>query len=211
MSDGETRRRDFIREIVRGDLAAGRTASVVTRFPPEPNGYLHIGHAKSICLNFGIAGEFGGRCNLRFDDTNPEKEEEEYIEAIREDVSWLGHDWGEHLHFASDYFETLYEWAVHLVVHGLAYVDDQTADEIRETGPLGMGGIYVREDVGGSALGRLDAVLIFEFLHPHRIPHVAADAVKLMAQDRPKILTFRVRFDPADHVVERLPGCSALG
>ena len=132
MSDGETRRRDFIREIVRGDLAAGRTASVVTRFPPEPNGYLHIGHAKSICLNFGIAGEFGGRCNLRFDDTNPEKEEEEYIEAIREDVSWLGHDWGEHLHFASDYFETLYEWAVHLVVHGLAYVDDQTADEIRE-------------------------------------------------------------------------------
>ncbi|MCB2012016.1 MAG: glutamine--tRNA ligase, partial [Geminicoccaceae bacterium] len=89
-------------------------------------------HAKSICLNFGIAGEFGGRCNLRFDDTNPEKEEEEYIEAIREDVSWLGHDWGEHLHFASDYFETLYEWAVHLVVHGLAYVDDQTADEIRE-------------------------------------------------------------------------------
>ena len=126
-------RRDFIREIVAADIAAGRVAIPVTRFPPEPNGYLHIGHAKSICLNFGIAQEFGGRCHLRFDDTNPEKEEQEYIDAIEADVRWLGFDWGEHLYHASDYFEQLYAWAVHLVEHGLAYVDDQTADEIRET------------------------------------------------------------------------------
>jgi glutaminyl-tRNA synthetase len=124
--------RDFIREIIRDDLAAGRVSSVVTRFPPEPNGYLHIGHAKSICLNFGVAAEFGGRCNLRFDDTNPVKEEVEYIEAIGADVRWLGFDWGEHLHYASDYFEQLYEWAEHLIGQGLAYVDDLTADEIRE-------------------------------------------------------------------------------
>ncbi|HEX5589386.1 MAG TPA: glutamine--tRNA ligase, partial [Candidatus Limnocylindrales bacterium] len=126
-------RRDFIREIVAADVAAGRVAAPVTRFPPEPNGYLHIGHAKSICLNFGIAEEFGGRCHLRFDDTNPEKEEQEYIDAIEADVRWLGFDWGEHLYHASDYFEQLYAWAVHLVELGLAYVDDQSADEIRET------------------------------------------------------------------------------
>ena len=105
---------------------------VVTRFPPEPNGYLHIGHAKSICLNFGIAREFGGRCHLRFDDTNPMKEEQEYIDAIEADVRWLGFDWGEHLYFASDYFEQLYEWAVDLIKAGKAYVDDLIADEIRE-------------------------------------------------------------------------------
>ena len=124
--------RDFIREIVRGDLAEGRVVGVVTRFPPEPNGYLHIGHAKSVCLNFGVAMEFGGHCNLRFDDTNPVKEEVEYIEAIGADVRWLGFDWGEHLHYASDYFEQLYEWAEHLIGGGHAYVDDLTADEIRE-------------------------------------------------------------------------------
>jgi glutaminyl-tRNA synthetase len=126
-------RRDFIREIVAADLAAGRIARPVTRFPPEPNGYLHIGHAKSICLNFGIAAEFGGRCNLRFDDTNPVKEEQEYLDAIERDVRWLGFDWGDGLYHASDYFEQLYAWAVHLVERGLAYVDDQSADEIRET------------------------------------------------------------------------------
>jgi glutaminyl-tRNA synthetase len=104
----------------------------VTRFPPEPNGYLHIGHAKSICLNFGIAQEFGGRCHLRFDDTNPVKEEQEYIDAIEADVRWLGFEWGEHLYHASDYFERLYEWAVYLVRHGKAYVDDLSATEIRE-------------------------------------------------------------------------------
>ena len=126
-------RSDFIREIVAADLRTGRHTSVVTRFPPEPNGYLHIGHAKSIALNFGIAAEFGGHCNLRFDDTNPVKEEQEYLDAIQADIRWLGYDWGEHLYHASDYFEQLYAWAVHLIEHGLAYVDDQSADEIRET------------------------------------------------------------------------------
>ncbi len=124
-------RRDFIREIVAADVAAGRIAVPVTRFPPEPNGYLHIGHAKSICLNFGIAQEFEGRCHLRFDDTNPVKEEQEYLDAIEADVRWLGFDWGEHLYHASDYFEQLYEWAVHLIRTGHAYVDDLSADEIR--------------------------------------------------------------------------------
>ncbi|MCH8918740.1 MAG: glutamine--tRNA ligase, partial [Proteobacteria bacterium] len=123
---------DFIRTAVRDDLDAGRMPTVVTRFPPEPNGYLHIGHAKSICLNFGIAQELGGRCHLRFDDTNPAKEEEEYIEAIKTDVAWLGFDWGEHLHHASDNFDQLYRWAEHLIKAGDAYVDDQSAEEIRE-------------------------------------------------------------------------------
>jgi glutaminyl-tRNA synthetase len=123
--------RDFIRDIVKDDLAAGRVKEVVTRFPPEPNGYLHIGHAKSICLNFGIAGEFGGRCNLRFDDTNPAKEEQEYIDAIERDVRWLGFDWGEHLHHASDYFEQLYAWAEDLIRAGKAYVDDQNPTQMR--------------------------------------------------------------------------------
>ena len=122
---------DFIREIIRSDVASGRHREVVTRFPPEPNGYLHIGHAKSICLNFGVALQFGGRCHLRFDDTNPTKEEMEYIESIMRDVRWLGFDWGEHLYFASDYFEQLYEWAEHLITAGRAYVDDLSAEEIR--------------------------------------------------------------------------------
>ncbi|HKZ92223.1 MAG TPA: glutamine--tRNA ligase/YqeY domain fusion protein [Candidatus Limnocylindrales bacterium] len=125
-------RGDFIRDIVSADLAAGRVSSVVTRFPPEPNGHLHIGHAKSICLNFGIAQEFGGRCHLRLDDTNPATEEQEYIDAIERDVRWLGFDWGEHLYHASDYFEQLYAWAVHLIETGLAYVDDLTGEEIRQ-------------------------------------------------------------------------------
>jgi len=123
--------RDFIRDIIKADLDAGRVKEVVTRFPPEPNGYLHIGHAKSICLNFGIAQEFGGRCHLRFDDTNPVKEEQEYIDAIERDVRWLGFDWGQHLYHASDYFEQLYGWAEDLIRVGKAYVDDQTQDEIR--------------------------------------------------------------------------------
>src|SRR5579862_2889993 len=124
---------DFIRDIVRADLQSGRHTSAVTRFPPEPNGYLHIGHAKSIALNFGIAEEFGGHCNLRFDDTNPTKEAQEYIDATERDVRWLGFDWGTHLHHASDYFEQLYEWAEHLIRAGKAYVDDQTQDELRLT------------------------------------------------------------------------------
>ncbi len=125
-------RADFIREIVAADVRSGRHSTIVTRFPPEPNGHLHIGHAKSICLNFGIARDFGGRCHLRFDDTNPVKEEQEYIDAIERDIRWLGFDWGEHLHHASDYFEQLYDWAVHLIRNGDAYVDDLSADEIRE-------------------------------------------------------------------------------
>ncbi len=122
---------DFIRDIVRADLQSGRHKTVVTRFPPEPNGYLHIGHAKSICLNFGIAEEFAGHCNLRFDDTNPAKEEQEYIDAIERDVRWLGYDWGKNLYYASDYFERLYEWAEHLIRAGKAYVDDQSQEEMR--------------------------------------------------------------------------------
>ena len=125
--------RDFIRDIVQADLDAGRVQTVVTRFPPEPNGFLHIGHAKSICLNFGIAQEFGGRCHMRFDDTNPTKEEQAFIDAISYDVRWLGFDWGEHLYHASDYFEQLYAWAEHLIASGLAYVDDQSPDQMRET------------------------------------------------------------------------------
>ena len=125
--------RDFIRDVIQVDLNAKRYASVVTRFPPEPNGYLHIGHAKSICLNFGVAEEFGGRCHLRFDDTNPTKEEQEYIDAIERDVRWLGFDWGEHLYYASDYFERLYEWAEYLILNAKAYVDDQSQDEMRAT------------------------------------------------------------------------------
>ncbi|MGJ4893246.1 glutamine--tRNA ligase/YqeY domain fusion protein [Bradyrhizobium sp. HKCCYLRH3099] len=123
--------RDFIRDIVQADLDSGKHKTVVTRFPPEPNGYLHIGHAKSIGLNFGIAKEFGGRCNLRFDDTNPTKEEQEYIDSIQADVRWLGYDWDDNLFYASDYFERLYEWAEGLIKAGLAYVDDQTQEEIR--------------------------------------------------------------------------------
>src|SRR5437588_10423821 len=123
--------RDFIRDIVAADLQSGRRKEVVTRFPPEPNGYLHIGHAKSICLNFGVAEEFGGRCHLRFDDTNPTKEEQEYIDAMERDVRWLGFDWGRHLYHASDYFEQLCEWAEHLIRAGHAYIDDTSPDEMR--------------------------------------------------------------------------------
>lgn len=122
----------FVREIIKDDVAAGRVTQVVTRFPPEPNGYLHIGHAKSICLNFGMAAEFGGKCNLRMDDTNPVKEEDEYIEAIQEDLRWLGFDWGGKTHHASDYFDQLYAWAEHLIEAGKAYVDDLNAEEMRE-------------------------------------------------------------------------------
>ena len=133
MTTTESRAPDFIREIVAEETASGKwDGRVVTRFPPEPNGYLHIGHAKSICLNFGVAVEFGGKCNLRFDDTNPTKEEVEYVESIKQDIRWLGFDWGETTYYASDYFEQLYEWAIQLIQAGKAYVDDLSADEIRE-------------------------------------------------------------------------------
>ncbi len=123
--------RDFLRDIIQADLEANRHAQPVTRFPPEPNGFLHIGHAKSICLNFGIAQEFGGRCHLRFDDTNPVKEEQAFIDAIQRDLRWLGFDWGSHLHHASDYFQQLYDWAEHLIRTGHAYVDDLPVEEMR--------------------------------------------------------------------------------
>jgi len=124
---------DFIRDIIREDIASGKYGGRVhTRFPPEPNGRLHIGHARSICLNFGVAEEFGGKCNLRFDDTNPSKEEVEYVEAIQDDVRWLGYDWEDRLYFASDYFEQLYEFAEQLILKGKAYVCDLSPDEVRE-------------------------------------------------------------------------------
>ncbi len=134
MADSEARERPshFIRDEVVKDLAAGRFTGVVTRFPPEPNGYLHIGHAKAICLDFGLAREFGGRCHLRFDDTNPTKESQEYVDSIIRDVRWLGFDWGEHLYYASDYFPRLYDWAVQLIEAGRAYVDELSAEEMRE-------------------------------------------------------------------------------
>jgi glutaminyl-tRNA synthetase len=128
----EKERTDFIREAVKEDLRTGRFDRVHTRFPPEPNGYLHIGHAKAICIDYGIAEEFGGLYNLRFDDTNPVKEEVEYVESIMEDIRWLGFDWGDRLFYASDYFEQLYEYAVQLIKKGKAYVCDLSADEIRE-------------------------------------------------------------------------------
>ena len=132
-SPRETPARDFIREIVAEDRQAGKNGGrVLTRFPPEPNGYLHIGHAKSICLNFGVALEHGGHCNLRFDDTNPTTEDLEYVEAIMADVKWLGFDWGQGLYYASDYFDQIYDCAVHLIRTGHAYVDSLSADEIRE-------------------------------------------------------------------------------
>ena len=128
-----TIRSDFIRDIIKEDIKNNKNdGRVVTRFPPEPNGYLHIGHAKSFCLNFGVAEEFGGHCNLRFDDSNPTKEKEEYVESIKEDIRWLGFDWREREYYASDYFEKLYEWATQLIKDGKAYVDDLSADEIRE-------------------------------------------------------------------------------
>ncbi len=133
---------NFIRTMISEDLESGRYDQVVTRFPPEPNGYLHIGHAKSFSLNFGLAEDFGGRCHLRFDDTNPVKEDDEFVEAIKADVRWLGFDWGEHLHFASDYFDQLYAWAIQLIKAGKAYVDSQSADEMRENrGTLTQPGI----------------------------------------------------------------------
>lgn len=131
-AEEKKRSSNFIRDIIKKDLEDGKIEKVVTRFPPEPNGYLHIGHAKSININFGLASEFEGKCHLRFDDTNPSKEEQEYVDSIMEDIKWLGFSWGENLFFASNYFEQLYEWAIYLIKQGKAYVCDLTADEVRE-------------------------------------------------------------------------------
>ncbi|MEE3189719.1 MAG: glutamate--tRNA ligase family protein, partial [Pseudomonadota bacterium] len=123
---------NFIAKIIQEDLDAGRVQSVQTRFPPEPNGYLHVGHAKSICLNFGVAEQFDGACNLRFDDTNPEKESQEFIDAIKDDITWLGYQWKGDIHYASDYFDQLHDWAVELIKADKAYVCDLNAEEARE-------------------------------------------------------------------------------
>ncbi|TKB54500.1 glutamine--tRNA ligase [Ferrimonas aestuarii] len=130
--DNDVRPSNFIRNIIDADLASGKHSEVHTRFPPEPNGYLHIGHAKSICLNFGIAQDYQGKCNLRFDDTNPEKEDVEYVESIKQDVQWLGFEWDGDIHYSSDYFDTLYQYAIELIIKGLAYVDELSPEEIRE-------------------------------------------------------------------------------
>jgi hypothetical protein len=145
MEEKKDLKTDFIREIIRDDIRTGKNGgAVVTRFPPEPNGYLHIGHAKSICLNFGIARDFGGRCHLRLDDTNPAKEETEYIESIKEDVAWLGFDWGQHLYYASDYYDRIYGYAVELIQKGKAYVCNLTPDQVREYRGTAVDGYSVR-------------------------------------------------------------------
>ncbi|EVU16444.1 glutamine--tRNA ligase, partial [Vibrio parahaemolyticus V-223/04] len=132
MSEADARPSNFIRQIIDKDLADGKHTSVHTRFPPEPNGYLHIGHAKSICLNFGIAQDYQGQCNLRFDDTNPEKEDIEYVESIKKDVNWLGFEWDGEVCYSSNYFDKLYEYAIELINKGLAYVDELSPEQIRE-------------------------------------------------------------------------------
>lgn len=129
--DGEVKPLNFLEEIIENDIKSGKLKTIMTRFPPEPNGYLHIGHAKAICLNFGLAKKYGGNTNLRFDDTNPVKEDTEYVDSIKDDIRWLGFDWANEL-YASDYFEQLYKWAIALIEKGLAYVDDQTQEEIRQ-------------------------------------------------------------------------------
>lgn len=132
MNEADTRPTNFIRQIIDEDLATGKHTHVHTRFPPEPNGYLHIGHAKSICLNFGIAKDYQGQCNLRFDDTNPVKEDVEYVNSIQEDVKWLGFNWSGNVKYSSDYFDDLYQYAIELIKKGLAYVDELSPDAIRE-------------------------------------------------------------------------------
>ena len=125
----EVKKLNFLEEIIENDLKTGKVDSILTRFPPEPNGYLHLGHAKSLCINFGLAQKYGGKTNLRYDDTNPTKEDTEYVDAIKEDIKWLGFQWEKEL-YASDYFDQLYEWAEDLIKRGLAYVDDETQEEI---------------------------------------------------------------------------------
>ena len=127
----EPKKLNFLEEIIEADLAAGKFDSILTRFPPEPNGYLHLGHAKSLCINFGLAQKYGGKTNLRYDDTNPTKEDTEYVDAIKEDIRWMGFQWEKEC-YASDYFDQLYEWAEQMIMKGQAYVDDQTQEEMRE-------------------------------------------------------------------------------
>ena len=148
MAEPDNKPSNFIRNIIDADLAAGRHTSIRTRFPPEPNGYLHFGHAKSICLNFGLAQDYGGACHLRFDDTNPEKEEQEYVDSIIDAVRWLGFDWGDNLYFASDYFDFMYEAAQYLIRSGRAYVDSQSAEEMRRQIHVAIPGIGRQQPSG---------------------------------------------------------------
>ncbi|MDC8803724.1 glutamine--tRNA ligase/YqeY domain fusion protein [Halomonas pacifica] len=186
---------NFIRNQIRDEIEAGRAGKIVTRFPPEPNGFLHIGHAKSICLNFGLAEQFGGDCHLRFDDTNPAKEEQAYIDAIKEDVHWLGFEWAGAVRFASDYFDRLYAWAQHLIREGKAYVDDLSADEIREyRGTLtepGRPSPY-RERAPEESLDLLERMRIGEFAEGEKVLRAKIDMASPNINLRDPIL-YRIR------------------
>ncbi len=193
---------DFIREIINNDLRTGKHRTVVTRFPPEPNGYLHIGHAKSICLNFGLAGQYGGRCHLRYDDTNPTKEEMEYIEAIERDVRWLGFDWGEHLYFSSDYFEQMYRWGEQLIVSGHAYVCDCTPDEVRaQRGTLTAPGVACshRERASAESLDLFRRMRGGEFPDGSRVLRARIDMASGNINMRDPVL-YRILHAPHPHV-----------
>ncbi len=193
---------DFIREIINDDLRTGKHRTVVTRFPPEPNGYLHIGHAKSICLNFGIAAQYGGRCHLRYDDTNPTKEEMEYIEAIERDVRWLGFDWGEHLYFSSDYFEQMYRWGEQLIVSGHAYVCDCTPDEVRaQRGTLTEPGMACahRERPAAESLELFRRMRSGEFPDGSRVLRARIDMASGNINMRDPVL-YRILHAPHPHV-----------
>jgi glutaminyl-tRNA synthetase len=186
---------NFLRAIIRDDLAAGRVTRLVTRFPPEPNGYLHIGHAKSISVNFGLAEEFGGVCHLRFDDTNPEKESQEYIESIQADVQWLGYQWHGPVRYASSYFDQLYAWAEHLVNAGKAYVCDLSPDEAREyRGTLtepGRNSPY-RDRSSGENLDLLRRMRAGEFADGERVLRAKIDMAHPNMNMRDPIL-YRIR------------------
>ena len=164
MSEAEARPTNFIRQIIDEDLASGKHTTVHTRFPPEPNGYLHIGHAKSICLNFGIAQDYKGQCNLRFDDTNPVKEDIEYVESIKNDVEWLGFHWSGNVRYSSDYFDQLHAYAIELINKGLAYVDELTPEQIREQVNREP---HNRYPVGEGSLDKLAGVVYLKDLFRH--------------------------------------------
>ena len=192
---------DFIRAAIVEDLKTGRFDRVHTRFPPEPNGYLHIGHAKAICIDFGIAAEFGGKCNLRFDDTNPAKEEVEYVESIKEDIRWLGFDWEDREFYASDYFEQLYEFAVRLIKKGKAYVDDQSAEEVRQNrGTLTEPGVespYRNRSVAEN-LGLFERMRKGEFPDGARVLRAKIDMASGNINMRDPVM-YRIIHDPPHH------------
>jgi glutaminyl-tRNA synthetase len=196
---------NFIRDIVLEDISNNKhQGRVHTRFPPEPNGYLHIGHAKSICLNFGLAAEFGGKTNLRFDDTNPSKEESEYVDSIIEDVRWLGFDWEGRLFYASDYFEQLYQWAVQLIRAGKAYVDDLSADEIREyRGTLTRPG---KESPFRNRPVEENLDLFASRDVPHFARRAPSDRKFVVYLSHVRLCSRRIGLDRADHAFHLHPG-----